>query len=353
MTQYTGTWELGAGMGHVHSLSSYAKKLSSQGHQVNYILKDLRESSFFIKDVEVRQAPIAKVEGVKLPMPIINYTEILFLKGYFNADFLFQLVNAWRQLFIALKTEKVIADHSPTAVLAAHTLDIPCTSLGTGFASPPREKPIPCFFPDEKHDPKRIRETEKGVLSGMNAVLEQCNKPVFSAVCDLFNTLEEDLLRTREEVDCYPQRNTGRYIGATTIDLQHSETFDFAKGNNEKKVFVYLNTGFKELNQFLEVFNKVKADFYIYIFGLADEVKAKFGHSNLYFSESPVNIEHTLSHVNSVITHGNHGLIMDCMKYEKPMFFLPMTMEQLMNSRRMEAGQYGIIIKELDDLQKL
>lgn len=60
----------------------------------------------------------------------------------------------------------------------------------------------------------------------------------------------------------------------------------------------------------------------------------RYGHSNFHFSENPVNIHHTLLNVDKVVSHGGHGLIMDCMEYKKPMKFYPMVVEQAMNAKK-------------------
>jgi hypothetical protein len=54
--------------------------------------------------------------------PPLNYADILLRFGYADSNDLLGLVVAWRELMRLTGFELVLADHAPTAILAARTL---------------------------------------------------------------------------------------------------------------------------------------------------------------------------------------------------------------------------------------
>ena len=79
-------------------------------------------------------------------------------------------MHAWITLLALVKPDTVIADHAPTALLAAHIAGIPCVAFGSGFEIPPQVIPMPTIRPWESIDIAKLEQSEKLVLGQVNAV---------------------------------------------------------------------------------------------------------------------------------------------------------------------------------------
>jgi UDP:flavonoid glycosyltransferase YjiC (YdhE family) len=119
MSRILCAWELGGGTGHLHILGPVGQALRARGHDVTYVLRDLVTASRFsaFSDAQLLQAPINSRVS-RLP-PSINYAELLNRVGYLDVDVLSALIEAWRGLLRLVGPDLVLAEHSPTALIAA------------------------------------------------------------------------------------------------------------------------------------------------------------------------------------------------------------------------------------------
>lgn len=83
------------------------------------------------------QAPLYSREVANKVDLTLTYADIIYNLGYAREQDLMSLSKAWINLFTLIKPDLIIADHSPTAVLAARCLDIKSSTYGTGFFIPP------------------------------------------------------------------------------------------------------------------------------------------------------------------------------------------------------------------------
>jgi hypothetical protein len=97
--------------------------------------------------ITMLQAPIWQGALLDPPHPPISYTEILFFYGYLDASRLTAMISAWISLISLIEPDIIIADHAPTALIAARVLGIPRTTMGPGFFLPPDTAPLPSMRP--------------------------------------------------------------------------------------------------------------------------------------------------------------------------------------------------------------
>jgi len=346
MANITCAWELGGGLGHIYSLSTLGNELKSAGHKVAYILKEIQHSNYYIEpETNIYQAPRAEISGCRLPMPILNYTEILMHRGYFSQDILFELCRRWRNLLIQSETELLIVDHSPTAILAAHTLGIKCISLGTGFASPERVSPFPIFRETGSKYAGRIHTIEQGVLSSMNSVLKKFQIAPFTNLHDLFSTLQCDLLTTFKELDIYQGRAQSQYIGPLLKRSEDDGETDIWPHTHEQNVFVYLKKEYKQLNVILSELSEIKANFVIYIDGVNLNQESSISQKNIVFLDKPANPGTIFKIADLILCHAGHGVVSESLLNGTPLILLPMVLEQGLTAGRVEGIKAGRCIK--------
>jgi hypothetical protein len=121
-----------------------------RGHEIIFALRELsRATRFFdLSETTLVQAPVW-LRRSRLP-PSLSYAEILNRVGYLDADDLTALLGGWQELLRMVKPDLMIAEHSPTALIAARLEGVRRVTLGTGFETPPRVAPIPAIQPWRK-----------------------------------------------------------------------------------------------------------------------------------------------------------------------------------------------------------
>ncbi len=346
-------WELGGGMGHVHALSILGSALEGAGHNVSYILQDKNAILHFLDldEKTVFTAPHWVMQkDNKLPWPIVNYTEILIHRGYFKEEVLYELCRRWRNLLISNQVDLLIVDHAPTAILAAYTLGIKCISIGISFCSPQRTTPFPVFRDNIARSSERLLLEEENLLINVNKVLKKFNATPFENLKDLFVTLKKDLITTFPELDAYTQRTNGEYVGP--ILQNHSSSPDSTVWSNKytKRFFIYLKKDFKYLEFLIGELSKIEVDMVLYIEGYDNN---NANHENMYFSDTPINIDNIIKDVDGVVCHAGHGLVIESLLEGKPLVLIPLVMEQGLTSQRVEKMKAGIGITTNDFKEKI
>src|SRR5690606_4495882 len=91
-------------------------------------------------DGAVVQAPVWWEPSLpsERPYGAASYADVLAMFGYASREGLGALVAAWDNLFAAFMPDLVVADHAPTALVAAAGA-IPAVAIGNGFTLPPAD----------------------------------------------------------------------------------------------------------------------------------------------------------------------------------------------------------------------
>ena len=113
-------WELGAGLGHIAPCRALFEILCARGHSVTLVLRDLSRAKSVFGELKIAmlQAPV-KINLPAIPASFAaSYAHILHNVGYEEVAELEGLVDAWRTIYELERPDLVIADHSPTALLA-------------------------------------------------------------------------------------------------------------------------------------------------------------------------------------------------------------------------------------------
>src|SRR5712664_2094429 len=121
MSRILFAWELGANLGHITPLLVLARALRERGHEVVFVLKDLRGCAELLQQhgFSFLQAPIVAARAAGLPREPASYPEILLIHGFGDPAGLIAAARAWRSLFGLVKPDLVVFDHSPVALFAA------------------------------------------------------------------------------------------------------------------------------------------------------------------------------------------------------------------------------------------
>ena len=162
MARIAFAWELGNSIGHVLSCAGLARALHARGHSITLMLRELKPLSLIpeSKGYEVLQAPRCSREAGEVPL---SYADVVLGCGWRDPRELKALVAGWRTLLARARTDLLVADFAPTALLAAGSLGIARASYGNGFFNPPQMSPLPAFRIDAPVDAARLAASYSGV----------------------------------------------------------------------------------------------------------------------------------------------------------------------------------------------
>ena len=125
------------------------------------------------------------------------------------------MAGAWRNLFLSVRPDLIVFDHSPTALLAACGLAAKKAMIGTGFFCPLDGYPLPDLRPWLHEGKERLRDDENHVLANANQVLAAWGQPPLKRISRLFHEVDEQFLVTLPELDHYQGRKGTLTPGAS------------------------------------------------------------------------------------------------------------------------------------------
>jgi len=333
MARVAFAWELGKSYGHAVSCGGLARPLSVRGHDVAFMFRELRQLNVLPEAIayDVFQAPCSSREGWNAQIPA-SYADIMLGCGYRDAAELTGLVGAWRALLGHWRPDLLVADYSPTALLAARTLGIASVTYGNGFFTPPRLSPLPPFRFDEPVDPARVAAADAQALANVNAAAARFGTPPFASLADMFVT-EEDFLCTFPELDHYGTRPTSGYWGPRLrLDLGHDAPWPEGKG---PRVFVYVQRWLPQMDALIESLVAGPYRVLAYVPDLEPARRARLAARHRIVLERPVRMEAALKHCDLLVSLGGEiaGGALAC---GVPSLLFPQHYEQYATARRIE-----------------
>lgn len=342
MSRIALVWELGTSYGHLSALLPFALKLRQRGHEVMLALRELHYAgSILAEKIPLFQAPVWLPQMTGLPDPPLNYSEILMRYGYFNADGLAGLVGAWRSLFALHGSDAIVADHSPTALLAARSMGLAATTLGSGFYCPPQRNPMPNMRAWLDVPQQRLENSDARVLAAMNSVLAGYKAKLLASVSELFAT-EENFICTFAELDHYAQREPVKYWGASWNTTSGREV-SWPEGEG-KRAFIYLEPHQRDFSGVMEAVTALGMRAIICAPGISDDMRRKYENPRTVVSASPYRLDKLLAACDLFIGYAGHGMTATMLMAGVPLLLLPTQLERFLLAMRVAAMGAGIAV---------
>ncbi|MBN8283240.1 hypothetical protein [Zoogloea sp.] len=334
-------WELGSDYGHIGRFLPIALELKSRGHRPVMILRDISRADEMLgrHGIEFLQAPLWLPPVQGLPAPI-NFTESLFLFGFLQPAGLLSVLRAWRAVLALLKPDLLIFDHAPTALLASRGLGLPRLVTGNSFAVPPRRTPLPLYewWNPKAGAPQRELDCEERLLRNANHALSALGAPPMTCVADLYDA-EVTHITGAPELDVYGPRDAACYVGAINALDQGVEPRWPA--GPARRVFAYLKPRYMHFDAVVTALARLDASVLVFAPGLARQNMLRLQAANLAFSTEPLRMRSVREQVEMAVCHAG-GMVDVMLQAGRPVFLLPMQMEQTMTSRRVEAAGCGL-----------
>lgn len=335
------SWEFGANFGHIGAFLPLGRALRDRSHDVQWVVTKTGPASRLLsrENFTWLQAPLATEVGQKNPP--LTYADILLRFGYANADDLNGLVVAWRELYRLGRAQLVLADHAPTAVLAARTLDLPVMLFSNGFTVPPRLRPLPNMRPWQTFPDTQLLAIEDQALASINQVLLGFGKPPLAALHQLFD-VEEEALITYPELDHYENRGPARYWGSlSNAAIGIAPPWPNIEG---KRIFAYLRPETPHVEAALQVLHRLAQPTVIYFPGVPEALRQKYQAAHMVYVAEPVDIERAAREADVALTYSSLATTTAFLIAGKPLMLLPSHLEQFLLARRVVEMGAGLVI---------
>ena len=332
-------WEFGANLGHVGTFLPVARELRQRGMDVHWAVTQPHQAVRLLPESGFAwlQAPVMPEQP--RPGPPINYADILLRFGYADPRDLLGLVVAWRELLRLSASSLLLADHAPTAILAARTLGKPAMIFGSGFFTPPQIHPTPNMRPWSPVADEQLAGADRLALGSVNAVLANFGKPPLEYFARLFCVAEDSLL-SFPELDHYPQRGPARYWGMLPAAVAEDSDWPAVPG---PRVFSYLRADTLHLEAALQALHALRGSVLIYAPNLPATLVARYAAPHLAFSPRPADLKKVAAQADAALTYASAAATVAFLMAGKPVLMMPGHLEQYLFAKRVENMGAGLV----------
>ncbi len=351
MSNFLFTWELGSNSGHIAEILPIAKLLKKRGHTVNLLFREIHEINLNdLNNIPVFQAPIWLANLSGLPENPISLPEVLLYCGYHQEIYLTKMVDVWCNTLKKFNPDVLIANYSPTAILASRIINLPVVTIGTGFYTPPQLNPLPSARPWLKNVEQRLLDSDNRVTRTINSVLNHFSSESITSCADLFN-VNKNLFLTYPELDHFQNREANQrndFVGPI-FAMSKGSKVAWPEDTNVK-VFVYLRPDFRDLALIIKSLSELNYKVIAVIPGLSKPDKEKFDSNNVQIFTESIQLDSVVDDCDLAIGYGGHGLTSAMLLSNVPQVMFPLNLEQFLLAQRIESLGAGIVINIENDL---
>lgn len=249
------------------------------------------------------------------------------------------LLTGWRSLLHATAADVLIADHAPTALLAAQELGLPRAVIGSPFNVPPAVTPTPNMRDWEVVPTHRLSDSDARVLAVINSVRPK-DQPL-----DALHLIADDAARFFSgipELDHYGARARDDYLGlqvATTSSVDP----EWPAGEGAR-VFAYLNVNYQHIERALQALAASGARVLVHVVGGMAALAHKFANERLAFAPELLDIRKVVASCDLCVCHGNFGTSLGMLQGGRPLLLLPMHLEHFLLGKSIERIGAGRVM---------
>lgn len=315
--------ELGAGFGHVSNLLAIGHALAELGYRVTCAMADLLRPAVLLRQAgfPVLQAPIWPRMGHGTTG---CYADILALIGFENAPALTLMTAGWQDLIELVKPDLIVADHSPTAALAAFGVN-PVVMVGNGFTLPPDNLgEYPMLAPDAAPIIPQSR-----LLEVIHEVQANRRRPAPETLPGLLSAAFRAVL-SLPELDAYADVRSENTLGV----LEAMPVYTPRK--TVRSVYAYLNEYHPGLRTIADALVEINAEVSCYVSGRAD-IAARLARGGVHLLDEPADLTVTLPEVSVVVSHASMGMAHAGLVAGRPQLVLPNDLEKQCTVRALDA----------------
>ncbi|MFZ5557164.1 MAG: glycosyltransferase [Pseudomonadota bacterium] len=327
-------WELGGHLGHFARLLPVARRLRAEGHDVIFATPDPRSAAQVLTRERFPHVAAPRLRRkTSTPAPV-NFGDLLLQQGYGDFAGLLGLTQGWVGLLNLARTDVLVADYAPTALLAVRVARIPAVTLANGFQVPPRGNPTPPLRPADGVPEERLEKADHAALGGINRLLSRERRETLESVSDLF-AAGPVLLATYPELDPWGPRYDVEYVG-NLGDLGVTRDIDWPIGARPR-ILAYLSPEMERLSEVLDAISATAASALTVLPGASAQWCASRSNEKVKVISEPVQMERLIASADLVVAHGGAGLTAQALIAGIPLALLPLQAEQALTANRVEA----------------
>jgi UDP:flavonoid glycosyltransferase YjiC (YdhE family) len=295
------------------------------------------------------QAPCLPYGPFQAGFTPASYPEILLDAGFGNPATLGMLVHAWQAIFRLGEIDALVADFSPTAVLAARLARIPVLHLGDGFTIPPTDVASRSGNQGQNGAEDRLRVAISRLLACVNQVEEAAGAALSDSVASLC-AARETVLATYPEIDhCRGRARQVAYAGHFENSDQNDNGWRPVPG---PRILAYLKPTAPEFEATVEVLRRLPAQTRLYASGLVRPSDSSTGFG-VTWSAEPIAFPRAVRGADMVISNAGHGATCATLLAGKPLCMLPTVYEQLLTARNVETLGAGETLLQVRDPKRI
>lgn len=340
------------GFGHVTRMDQIANREEFSGCSFSYALRDVNKSNVIktCNDNNLFQAPRVNIPFKEMSA---NFSHLMRRCGWDTPESAIQLVSAWRNLIKPVNPDVVLLDHSPGASAAAYTLGIPCKQVGNSFEVPLISAPMQNLHPSYHKDDDYLIEQDEIVQRSFDEVskrfgLKNAERISYQA---LYNK-ENSIIAGHPILEHYGSRTSGwKYIEQVSQVSVNEQDLTHIENSDKPKMFFYLDARTPSLVQILKAFSK-QFTLFGFVSGATTSYESLVS-SDIHVFNSPLNVQQAMALSSIVLSNGGVGLTYNSIKANKPMFFIPLHLEQSMICARLFEKKIAIVLSKEMTLEKI
>lgn len=339
-------WELGQGLGHIDRMLMLARELRRRGHEVIFTLRDLARAHGRIaaEGFVVLQSPLWLAQMANPPR-LGNYSAVLATAGWLDPEGLAGLLLGWRNLWAQLKPDLLIADHAPTALLAARGQVLPAWAVGNSFELPPTRGSFPPMEFWLEREQAQCAGYDALLLRHANRALALLGDPPLATLQDLFTPSRSAILSLPELMHYEGYDAEMPVLGASYVgDRGLAPEWPAGAGSNVPRVFAYLQAKQAGFVPLMTALKRLGWPSLVYAQGLAPQVAESLAGPQLRFAAGPVQSDAALRDADLSLNYGSVGMVSAAALAGKPQLALPIHTEQQMSAQRLQRAGLGLAL---------
>ncbi|MEM7213978.1 MAG: nucleotide disphospho-sugar-binding domain-containing protein [Pseudomonadota bacterium] len=334
--------ELGGGLGHAAPLLAIADELRSELDSVDariiFVSGDSAGYRLVFEDVPYPMINAPFLEpSIEFSSHSASYSEILATFGYSRSQTLKAALRSWDDLFETTCADLLIADHSPTACLAARGR-IPVVQIGNGFTVPPADLKR---FPSLKRGfaPPTV---ETPILNTVNKLLEERRQPKLQALPEFLDT-EVRAIFTLPHIDPYAGIRKEPVLGTYHTGLEPLSM------PAEPSLFFYTAPEVDVMQRVVTAANKNGFRQEAYLGPVPTSESRLLEKLGVIVHYKPPSVYETLANNSVLVSHGGSGLTAAAMIAGRPLVILPRFVESEITAQRIANLGLGIAVENNSD----
>lgn len=247
------------------------------------------------------------------------------------------MMAAWSSLIRTVGADVVIADHAPTALLAARSLGVARAVIGSSFNVPPAVAPTPNMRPWLTVPAERLADSDRRVLAVINQVLPpdrglRAMQDIFAGATCFFSGVPE--------LDSYVARQPGDYLGLQSLSTGTAAPV-WPPGEGER-IFAYLHADYSHTERALQALAASGARVLVHVLGGTAALTERYTGARLQFAPQLLDFRRVVAECGLCVCHGNVGTTLGMLQGGRPVLVLPKHLEHYLLGRavaRIGAGR--------------